>query len=166
MTRAKRSMNSTRVPCWPAVTLAILVAGCAPSPPSAIPIGGSVSADDTVNPDVAGRPSPVAVKIYQLHSAGGFESSDFFALYSNATAALGPDLIASRDVTIRPGESKKFDEEIDPRTRFVGVVAAFRDVQNARWRAIVPVPAKDLANRVLQVRVSNLAAEVSFVEPN
>jgi type VI secretion system protein VasD len=145
----------------------MFVVGCAASsPPSPTPISGTVSADGAVNPDIVGRPSPVAVKIYQLRTAGGFQSADFFGLYSNATAVLGPDLIASRDVVVRPGESTRFDEEIDPRTRFVGIVAGFRDVQNARWRAVVPVPAKGLADHVLEVRLNNLAAEASFVEPN
>src|SRR5262245_37148397 len=159
-------MTSSNVPWRTAVVMALFLAGCATNPPSPTPIGGTVSADEAVNPDPGGRPSPIAVKIYQLRSAGGFESGDFFALYSNAAAILGPDLIASRDVTVRPGERKKFDEEIDPRTRFVGIVAGFRDVQNARWRAVVPVPTKDLSDQVLEVRVSALAAEASFVEPN
>jgi len=160
-------MIGSRSRWWWSVGVAIAVAGCAAStPPSPTPIGGTVNADGAVNPDIAGRPSPVTVKIYQLRTAGGFESADFFAVYGNAAAVLGPDLIASRDVTVRPGETRRFDEEIDPRTRFVGIVAGFRDVQNARWRAVVPVPAKGLADRVLEVRLSSLAAEASFVEPN
>lgn len=147
--------------------LAAALIGCAASaPPAPTPIGGMVTADGAVNPDGTGRASPVTVKIYQLRTAGSFESGDFFALYGNAASVLGPDLISSQDLMIRPGESKRFAEEIDPRTRFVGVVAAFRDIQNAQWRAVVSVPAEDLEHRVLEVRLSSLAAAASFVDAN
>ena len=151
----------------------LLLAGCAkpppppppPAPPPApIPIGCTVDADEKVNPDIAGRPSPVAVKLFQLQTAGKFEAGDFFTLYRDAAAALGPDLVASREVTVRPGEQKRFDEEIAPQTRFVGIVVGFRDVQNARWRAVVAVPATGLAQQALEVRLAKLAASASFVE--
>jgi type VI secretion system protein VasD len=141
-----------------------IVAGCAAKVPTPIPITGILTAHAAVNPDITGRPSPVAVKIYQLRSAGSFESSDFFSLYNQAAAVLGADLVSSTDITVRPGESKKFDEEIDPRTRFVGVVAGFRDIENARWRAVAPVPADELPEQQLEVSVKDLTAGASFVK--
>src|SRR3990170_4768809 len=97
----------------------LLVAGCAAKVAKPIPITGVLTAHAAVNPDITGRPSPVAVKVYQLRSAGSFESSDFFSLYNQAATVLGADLVSTTDITVRPGESKRFDEEIDPRTRFV-----------------------------------------------
>jgi type VI secretion system protein VasD len=149
----------------PCLLLALLVAGCgAPKVPTPVPIDGVLAADAGVNPDISGRPSPVTVKVYQLHASGSFESSDFFALYNQAAAVLGADLVASTDIIVRPGESKKFGQEIDPRTRFVGIVAGFRDIQNASWRALVPVPAKDLSEQRLEVTVKDLTAGASFVK--
>ena len=143
----------------------LFVAGCAAKVPKPIPIPGVLTAHAAVNPDITGRPSPVAVKVYQLRSAGSFESSDFFSLYNQAATVLGADLVSSTDITVRPGESKKFDEEIDPKTRFVGVVAGFRDIENASWRAVVPVPADKLADQRLEVSVKDLTAGAAFVKP-
>jgi type VI secretion system protein VasD len=146
------------------LAVVLLVAGCAATVPKPIPITGIVIAHAAVNPDITGRPSPVAVKVYQLRSAGSFESSDFFSLYNQGATVLGADLVSSTDITVRPGESKKFDEEIDPKTRFVGVVAGFRNVENASWRAVAPVPADKLAEQRLEVSVKDLAVGASFVK--
>ena len=149
----------------PRLVLALLIAGCGgPKVPTPVPIEGVLAAHAGVNPDISGRPSPVAVKVYQLHSSGSFESSDFFSLYNQAAAVLGADLVSSTDIIVSPGESKKFDQEIDPRTRFVGIVAGFRDIQNASWRALLPVPAKDLSKQRLEVTVKDLTAGASFVK--
>jgi len=141
-----------------------LVAACAAKVPKPIPIPGILTAHAAVNPDITGRPSPVAVKVYQLRSAGSFESSDFFSLYNQAATVLGADLVSSTDINVRPGESKKFDEEIDPKTRFVGVVAGFRNVENASWRAVAPVPADKLPEQRLEVSVKDLTVGASFVK--
>src|ERR1043166_2389314 len=140
-------MTDPRRPRIRPLVLLVLAAACAPKIPKPVPIAGNVIAAAAVNPDVTGRPSPVAVKVYQLRSAGSFESSDFFALYTQPAAALGADLVSSTEVTVRPGETKRFDQEIDPQTRFVGVVAGFRDHENAQWRAVAPVPAKKLSDQ-------------------
>ena len=146
--------------------LALVVAvGCSPKIPKAVPIAGNLTAAAQVNPDVSGRASPVAVKVYQLRSAGTFESSDFFKLYTQPAAALGADLVSSTEIMVRPGETKRFDQEIDPQTRFVGVVAGFRDVENAQWRAVAPVPAADdLPERQLEVSLKNLTAAAAFTK--
>jgi type VI secretion system protein VasD len=148
------------------LALALLVAGCgAPKVPTPVPVEGILAADAGLNPDVSGRPSPVTVKVYQLHTSGSFESSDFFSLYSQAATVLGADLVSSTDIIVRPGESKTFGQEIDPRTRFVGIVAGFRDIQNANWRALVPVPAADdLPEQRLEVTVKDRTAGASFVK--
>lgn len=147
---------------WLAVLCAVV--GCAPKIPKPIPIGGVVVAQPALNPDITGRPSPVTVKVYQLRSAGGFESSDFFSLYNQAATVLGADLVSATDMIVRPGESKKFDQEIDPKTRFVGVVAAFRDIQNASWRAVVPVDPDKLPEQRLEVQLKDLTTGASFVK--
>lgn len=141
-----------------------IVTSCTPSIPKPVPITGNLIAAGAVNPDITGRASPVAVKIYQLKSVGSFESSDFFALYTQPAAALGADLVSSTEVTVRPGETKRFDQEIDPLTRFVGIVAGFRNLENAQWRAVAPVPAKKLSSQQLEVTLKDLTAQVSFTK--
>ena len=42
-------------------------------------------------------------------------------------------------MVLRPGESKPINKKLAPGTKFIGVVAGFRDLERARWQAIVPV---------------------------
>lgn len=98
-----------------------------------------IQAAETLNPDASGRPSPVVVRVYELRSSSIFENADFFSLYEEEAATLGPDLIAHDEMEIQPGQGLKYDKALDPATRYVGVIAAFRDLENARWRDFVKV---------------------------
>ncbi len=129
-----------------------------------VPIKGLLSAGDALNPDVGGRPSPVAVKVYQLQESGSFATADFFTLWKTPGAALEADLVSTTDLAIAPGTERRFTEEIEPPTRFIGVVAAFREVELSTWRAIAKLPADDLEDYALVVKVGDLNVTVHFGE--
>ncbi len=96
-------------------------------------------ASSQVNPNAEGTPSPVVVRFYELKTPGTFEDTDFFTLYDDDTAVLGADLVARDEFKVMPGEELPLLRELDPKTRFVGVMAAFRDLNNAIWRATAPI---------------------------
>jgi len=91
------------------------------------------------NPDLNGRPSPVVIYVYELTSNTLFENQDFFSLYENAETVLGPDLVAKKEFTFSPGSVEKYEVSMSPEVEYVGVVAAFRDIENANWRKIMPI---------------------------
>jgi type VI secretion system protein VasD len=128
----------------------LLAVGCAPKPPApgAARLAGAIEATAAVNPDSRGRPSPIVVKLFELRAAGAFESADFFALVDREREALGTDLLRKDDVTLRPGERIPLDRPLDPETRYLGVVAGYRNLERARWRTAAVV-APDRVNRVL-----------------
>ncbi len=109
--------------------------GCTGAKPTEVDAAIRAVAD--LNPDAAGRPSPVVVRVYELKTLSVFESADFYSLYDDETASLGSDLIAREELIIRPGDEIGYDKVADPRTRYLGVIAAFRDLENARWRSFV-----------------------------
>lgn len=117
-----------------------LVAGCA-SPPKPTEITGSVQASATVNPSVSRRPSPLLVRVYELKSTTAFNSADFVSLYQRDQAELGAEMISREEFTLNPGDSRTFVKTASAETRHLGVVAAYRDVDRARWRAVVPIVA-------------------------
>ncbi len=147
---------------------ALLVLGatvaCSGAVVGPVPVGGMLSAAAGINPDVGGRPSPVAVKVYQLQEAGTFETADFFSLWRSPAAALEADLVTTTDLAISPGQEHRFTEEIEPRTRYVGVVAGFREVELSRWRAVVKLPDDDLEDYSLVVKVGDLHVTAHFGE--
>jgi type VI secretion system protein VasD len=103
---------------------------------------GAIKATQTTNPDVRGRPSPVVVRIYELRTLGAFNSADFFSLFEKEAETLGGDLVGREEYDLQPGETRPYRRQLQPDTKFIGVAAAFRDLEKARWRQAAPVPAK------------------------
>ncbi|KGS12798.1 type VI secretion protein, partial [Pseudomonas coronafaciens] len=62
----------------------------------------SVIADNQLNPDINGRPSPVVIKLLELKRPTTAESMDFFSLYQRTEDVLANDLAASEIVELRP----------------------------------------------------------------
>ncbi|MGW8392305.1 type VI secretion system lipoprotein TssJ [Pseudoduganella sp. HUAS MS19] len=121
---------------------ALLILGaCASGPPKPALIKANVTVAGDVNPDARGRASPVVLRLFELKNLGAFQSADFFSLLERDKEALGSELLAREEFTLRPGERKQFDRPLQADTRFVAVVAAFRDLEKSSWRAAIPVHA-------------------------
>jgi type VI secretion system protein VasD len=134
-----------------AATLAFAACGSKPPPPPPPPapppppppktklLSINVLASAVMNPDVRNRPSPVLVRIYELRSAAQFESLDFLSLHDKDQALLAGDILSRDEFVIQPGESRQMRRSLGPESKFVGAIAAFRDLERARWRALVPL---------------------------
>jgi type VI secretion system protein VasD len=123
-----------------------LLAGCsAVSPFSTLTkLDVALTASDHVNPDLHGRPSPVVVHLLELRHPVAFENADFFSLYSNAEQALPKDWLGSEELELRPGERLPLKLRLEPKTRFLGVLAAYRDLPHVQWRWVIPVTPQQL----------------------
>lgn len=126
-------------PAPPGVSLPQGLPQTPPPPPTAVK--GSIVASSTVNPDRTGRPSPVVLKVFELKSLAAFDKFDFFSLFERDKETLGSELAAREDFTLQPGERKEFARKVNAETRYVGVIAAFRDIERATWRASFQLPA-------------------------
>ncbi len=120
---------------WAATSL---LAGCASAPPKPQPVNVKlnimVSAD--VNPDAQKRPSPIVVRIFQLKDDAAFKDADFFTLYDKEEATLAATLVSRIEYELAPGETRSIDYSLTPDTRFIGVIAAYRNIRDAEWRAL------------------------------
>jgi type VI secretion system protein VasD len=123
------------------VATAVLLAACGGPPPKKPPVlmQATLAVAADVNPDAAGRASPVVVRLFELKNLDAFGSADFFALSERGKETLGAELLATDEIVLRPGEQRRLERPLHDDTRFVAVVAAFRDLDRARWRASVPV---------------------------
>jgi type VI secretion system protein VasD len=92
-----------------------------------------------LNPDHEGNPSPLVVRLYELKSATAFNNTGFFSLYDNDANELGDDMKGREEMEFQPGQALLLERELEPETRYVGVMAAYRDIENARWRAVLEV---------------------------
>ncbi len=147
---------------------ALALTACASQPPKPVQTQATVIASADVNPDSLGRASPVVVRIYQLRGDAQFNDAGFFALYDNEQATLGSSLILRDERTLFPGQQARLDLSLSPDARFLGVVAAYRDIRSSRWRAEVGVPEKSLlkllAKRRVSVRIGKDAVTIAVTD--
>jgi len=126
------------------VGCALLAAGCGKpaviEPPRPVTLGIELHASPAANPDAGGRPSPTAVRVYQLADGAAFTEGDLNSLWTAEQTLLATALIARQEFVIAPGATERSTLTLDPATRLIGVAAAFRDFRSATWRAIEPVP--------------------------
>lgn len=92
-----------------------------------------------LNPNSDGKPSPIIVRLYELKKEALFQDSDFFDLYDNDLKILAADLISRNELEFRPGEDRTIKYELDPATRFIALIAAYRDLDGAEWRVSTKV---------------------------
>ena len=104
-------------------------------------LNATVVASAQVNPDARKRPSPVVVRVFELKTSTLFEQADFVSLFEKEQAVLGAELVSREEFVLRPGETKPLIKPLAPDTKFIGVMVAFRELERARWRAVVPVAA-------------------------
>ena len=128
-------------------------------------------ATEQINPSRRGTPQPVKVHIFYLAQDEAFLQADFMDLVTAHAAVLGDDLVRRAEQLIGPGETIELDEQFDEAARFIGVVAEFRELDQAMWRSSVAVPARRwtdvlrlFKNSKLQVLVDGTTVTCAIVE--
>ncbi len=107
-------------------------------PPKPAPAALTIAASADTNPDATGRPSPVVLRVYQLKGDAAFSGAEFFPLFDDDQKVLGAELISRDEYVLAPSEKRIIEVAVSDDARFVGAVAAFRDIRNAEWRVLVP----------------------------
>lgn len=125
-----------------ALALAALAASCAPPPPPApdptIAQVNITTADDA-NPDPTGRASPTVVNVYALQPGAPFDTGDYEALTGGELGELGETMKRIARIVVLPGKSIKRVFELPDGTAGLGVTAAYRQVDTAKWRVSTDV---------------------------
>lgn len=122
-----------------AIILCVLTvfAACSSTPWTIFPtrINAQILASFDVNPDADGRPSPLVIRVYELKSSSTFDDADFFKLYDEEEATLGGDLLTREEFELSPGLGREIIHKAHEQARSFAVIAAFRNIEQARWRA-------------------------------
>lgn len=81
----------------------------------------------------------VVVRIYQLKDNKTFDKSVYQQLLKDSETALGADLLATRDVVVKPGADVLLDMPMEEGAKYVAVVGLFRhpDVVKNTWKLII-----------------------------
>lgn len=93
----------------------------------------------SLNADVQGQSLSTVVRFYQLKDAKTFAQLNYLQLQSDDLNLLKADLLATKDVVLRPDASASIVEPMNEAAQVVGVVAFFRDPgQDAAWKLAIP----------------------------
>jgi len=134
---------------WLSVISILLISGCAstPRPELPVPLEISITASESLNPTEGGRASPVLLRIFELSEPTFFQSADFFTLLDDMSQAQHAEVMEIHEFTLMPGEIRVLRRRTDLATRFLGVAAAYRDLEGSSWRALTAVPPPRRARR-------------------
>ncbi|WP_309924010.1 type VI secretion system lipoprotein TssJ [Caballeronia sp. LZ033] len=132
-----------------ALVCALALGACASSdaPPAHEPLKLDVAirASSTVNPDDQKRAAPILVRVYELKSLDAFNEADFQSLQDKDKTVLAADLVMRDQFMLRPGESRRIARNAHGASTALGVIAAYRDLPHAVWRATTLLPATPTA---------------------
>ena len=120
-----------------ALALSALLASCAPPPPEQpdpTVAQVNIKASDDANPDPTGRASPTVVLIYALQPGAPFNIGDYDALTGGEMGDLAESMKRIARFVILPGHETKKVFELPDGTASLGIAAAYRDVDTAKWR--------------------------------
>jgi type VI secretion system VasD/TssJ family lipoprotein len=106
-----------------------------------------VQAQRSLNTDARNVSASLALRVYVLRDASGFEKASFDSLYDDDEATLGSNVLVRESLHLRPGEARELALELSTDARAVAVFGAFREIEHAQWRAILPLPVGTLAPR-------------------
>lgn len=85
--------------------------------------------------------TPMAIKILQLRDDSLLRNSVYELLDKNPAKTLRSTYIRDDDYLLRPGQFKFIPfVDIDPETRFVAVIADYRNQQDATWQQVLQIP--------------------------
>jgi type VI secretion system protein VasD len=159
--------TKSRAPTRRAVTVglggaaAALVTGCSGDrSPKTTALEYTIVTDETINLNEAGVPSPIVLRLYELKDTANFSAATFFELFDNDTARLGGDLVSKREIELKPNDKRTFERDTPLETRFIGVIAGFRQLDVAEWRTVAEVSV-DRTNYVV-VKVTALAVKMEL----
>lgn len=95
-----------------------------------------IQARDGVNNNARGAALATVVRIYQLKDRKAFDSTDYPSLFADDSQAIKTDLVAEKDIRVRPGESVTLDMPMEETAQYVAVAGMFMapDQVNNSWR--------------------------------
>jgi type VI secretion system protein VasD len=122
-----------------------------PTKPEPTKLDADFIASPNLNPASNGRASPLMVRLYELKSFRTFEKADFFSLYDNDKEVLGADLLERDELQFKPKEARRYPRVLHLETRYIGIIAAYRNIDNADWRAAIEVKPHETAHIIVHL---------------
>lgn len=98
-----------------------------------------LSAREAANKNAQGIALSTVVRIYQLKDRKAFDSANYQSLFAQDSTVVKADLLAQKDIRVRPGESVTVDIPLEKEAQYVGVAGMFisPDQSEDSWRVVL-----------------------------
>jgi type VI secretion system protein VasD len=97
-----------------------------------------LSAREALNPDDVGRATAVAVRVYQLKDRKMFDGASYEDLLKSDRTVLTQDLQASMASVLNPGASASLTQPLRADTKYVAIVAFYRNPGSGDgWKYVI-----------------------------
>lgn len=98
-----------------------------------------IQARDAINNNATGAPLATVVRIYQLKDRKTFDGTDYPSLFAEDSQAIKADLVAEKDIRVRPGAAVTIDVPMEKDAQYVAVAGLFLapDIVNNTWRVVL-----------------------------
>lgn len=106
---------------------------------------------------------PVVIYLYELRSGTLFNQLDFFSLTDNPSKQLGNDFIDENQIEIPAATKLSSRIQVSKDTRYIGIIAGFRHLNNGVWRRLLVVPEKKFSRTIsvdIQLSSNTLTASI------
>lgn len=135
------------------ITLTFL-SGC--QTPNELNLDYQIESGRNTNPNNLQQAQPVVIYLYELRSGALYNQLDFFSLTDNPSKQLGNDLIDENQIEIQASTQLSSRIKISKDTRYIGIIAGFRHLNDGVWRRLLVVPTKKFSRTIsLEIRLSS-----------
>lgn len=160
------------------VSLLIIGCGSTPQPETVEKLTVAMVMAKDINPNEKGVGNPLKIAVYSLKNSDEFVSSDFFSITEDITPSLQEQMVKVYEGILLPQQTKKINLVLNRDITAIGVVAAYRDIEQAEWKTVIyPLPekraqpwyssfwsGKPLQDPIVQVNVDRLSISIKEMD--
>lgn len=103
----------------------------------------SISVAEEVNQDELGRSSPIVIRLYELKKEVAVEGMDFFSIYDQTEPDFKTAVSSMKEFQVNPGQKLEQLLVTDVSTKYLMLVAAFKDIDNSQWKVVHEIEQSD-----------------------
>ncbi len=99
--------------------------------------------EDYINSNFYGDPTSVVIELYYLRDKSRFLAADYDSIsMGDIKDVIGKAYLDHEEYLIEPSTNEYVSQiEIPDRTRYLGVIAHYADIDNVLWKKILPIKA-------------------------
>lgn len=134
--------------------ITFFISGCASKPTHMELV---IKSSKDLNQDLDNVSSPLMLTFYELDSAEKFLKYDFWKLLDKSGKKLNNDLISQAKHIIIPEQEQTYRIVFEDRSKFLGIIGKFRNIENkTSWRHVINLQKESFNYAELEVENFNI----------